>query len=70
MSHEVAASVTLLLSQGLYKAQMSGEVRNRKCAITCSNEESPGDIGESSFRKKAGTGAGWEWVEECTGMRK
>lgn len=37
-------------------AQKSGKVRSGRDAITFSNEESPGDIGESSFRKKAGTG--------------
>lgn len=46
-------------SQGLSKAKKSGKVINIKYAIACSNEKSPGDIGESSFRKKAGTGAGW-----------
>lgn len=40
-------------------AQKSGKVRKGKCAITFSTEESPGEIGDSSFRKKAGTGARW-----------
>lgn len=37
-------------SQGLSEAKKSGKVRNRKYAITCSNEESPGDIGEGRHR--------------------
>lgn len=46
-------------SQGLYEVKNSGKGRNGQYAITFSNEESPGDIGESSLRKKVGTGATW-----------
>lgn len=63
--------MTLLLPKGLYKAKKSGKVRNRKYAITCSNEESPGDTGGSSLRKKAGIGARGNGLRsECTGMKK
>lgn len=51
-------------------AQKSGKVRQRKCAVTFSTEESPGEIGESSFREKVGTGARRQCVAECMGMRK